>query len=198
MKPFLRRESIVAVLLTSAVAVVIILWATSYWYSIIFGVTRSRDNWQERHESFWGIYAQRGQVGIAKSRRRILHSPYSAPREWDVDHELILLAHGTIGTPWMSLQGRTEPDTFLGHLGFEVVNSTAMPGTGYVRTDHALLVPWWTVFIVALTIALHWTFFRERRLHWPRVGRCPACGYDLRQSPDRCPECGHEVGSIPQ
>ncbi|MEM6313594.1 MAG: hypothetical protein AAF743_05880 [Planctomycetota bacterium] len=54
----------------------------------------------------------------------------------------------------------------------------------------AVKVPSWGVLgVVAIAAVLVlWPMLRTRR----RLARglCPACGYDLRHSPDRCPECG--------
>jgi hypothetical protein len=55
---------------------------------------------------------------------------------------------------------------------------------------NALEIPWWSLLVLfSLLPASRWIAGRRRRAK-ARRGLCPACGYDLRATPDRCPECG--------
>ena len=58
-----------------------------------------------------------------------------------------------------------------------------------LRFGYSLWAPYWLliglVSLPALVVAR-----RHSRRHRRAAGRCPACGYDLRATPQRCPECG--------
>ena len=61
-------------------------------------------------------------------------------------------------------------------------------------------IPYWFVVLTA-AVAPSWSAaraWRGRRRH--SAGHCPACGYDLRATPQRCPECGREYdgGRVPR
>lgn len=57
------------------------------------------------------------------------------------------------------------------------------------------ILPLWAL---ALPPAAFWSLLATRTLRTARrtvSGHCPACGYDLRASPNSCPECGRSASS---
>jgi hypothetical protein len=51
-------------------------------------------------------------------------------------------------------------------------------------------VPYWLLLAGTTVIPATWLLHRYRHRRRSNEGRCSACGYDLRATPDRCPECG--------
>lgn len=104
---------------------------------------------------------------------------------------------------WDSGEGfgqRTGPawDRFRASYTLErFYGQNAVRFSGGLVTVRFLVLPLWTLTLPCLLILAGRATARRRMWHARRMGRCPACGYDLRATPDRCPECGRVAGAGP-
>ena len=75
-----------------------------------------------------------------------------------------------------------------------------MDGVGSTASSRGLVIPHvWAVGVPLLVgvVTARPLISAVRGRRRGRQGHCPACGYDLRATPDRCPECGHVSPATP-
>jgi hypothetical protein len=60
----------------------------------------------------------------------------------------------------------------------------------YIQRERHISVPFWLLIVISATAG--WLLGRRNWIVRRHVisGQCPACGYDVRATPDHCPECG--------
>jgi hypothetical protein len=74
-------------------------------------------------------------------------------------------------------------------LHAEVSGSGVRP-TPLNQKSRAVYVPDWALILAFSIMPVRYAIRIVRRRNAEMRGRCRACGYDLRATPDRCPECG--------
>ena len=115
----------------------------------------------------------------------IRHAAYENPRpRRPEDLRWRLLRNGLTVT---LVTGESVSYNAIGFGGFH----TEFPLAG--QTFDIYVVRWWHVTLLTAlppAVLLPYAWRNRVRARSAARGLCPACGYDLRATPDRCPECG--------
>jgi len=181
-----RLRRLARILLNAATAVslvlcaaVVVLWVRSH------RVEDAIENMWEKGQ--WSASVTRGWVSVYRER---IVGPYASFREdEDRPYGVRYVAHTP---PWepppVFTQGNgRDIDLRWGTFSLAVHDGTGGPWESVVTQ---VVLPCWSACAVLLVLPACRVVGRASQLRRRRQGRCPACGYDLRATPDRCPECG--------
>ena len=154
-----------------------------------------RPDGQLLHESGAAVRSSKGGVRVAV--RWGTHLDHGAT--------LNLEYHGTPGfsraaRPAAAYPAAAEPSAHAERAGFGVENGEyPWRWPGALRTRWVgVTLPYWAVAMACGAIPLLWLRRARRRARAQGKGRCAACGYDMRATPDRCPECGATPAGAPR
>lgn len=177
----LRRRLLGVLSLLSLILCVatVVLWVRSYWVAYDFKSSTARTTSKKDgyRASGWGVSIGKG--GIAFVVESDGFRPPSDPTtESHTDREL-----STAAPYW---PGTHSPPSIWRRIGFCSERTVWTNSMGYLDSRY-VTIPLWLISILA---ALPPTLLLVSRSRHPNApGLCPACGYDLRATPERCPEC---------
>jgi hypothetical protein len=183
-----RLRRLPRILLTAATAVslalglaVIGLWVRSYWRADELGIERNAPH-------LWRVTAitvPRGCVTIDYRSASLPPRPGAIER-WYVDRKT--------WPPFARWDAFFNRGIIRWEHGPFVYAIPSAPAGGACWT---FTCPLWLLTALLLPAPGVVTFRRMRRRRAATSASCPACGYDLRATPDRCPECGLAVPAAP-
>jgi len=130
--------------------------------------------WIDRPQSLRALRVHRGQIAFLNVRSPAESTSIWSRLDWQEG----------LGTAVDQLDAEMRPR--LSNLfGFGVDRATSRG-----ITVDTFAVPYWPLIVLSLVVPVLVLRRDVRTRRRGRLNQCLACGYDLRETPERCPECG--------